>query len=292
MSEDHVIGSGLTDQELKVASFWIRNRFLLHRIGYGVLAVIGAVSWLYVLWGLLDAYAISYPRETRIPIRILQNQLTVEGLTASAPQPLTPSQTSVFQSTEKRLDFLVELMNPNTTWWAEFDYQFDNAGERTPLRKGYILPSDQRYLTELGYESKSQSRTGTLVVENIQWHRVDPKAVQPDYVTFATLRRQFRIENPTYTRDLIIGTQTVGQSQFTLVNDSAFGYWNPSITVVLLRGTIPAAVTTIQRADIKAGESAPMSVNWFENIAGVNKSDIRVDVNILDPKAYLPTSGI
>jgi hypothetical protein len=76
------------------------------------------------------------------------------------------------------------------------------------------------------------------------------------------------------------------------VNDSAFGYWNPSITVVLLRGTIPAAVTTIQRADIKAGESAPMTVNWFENIAGVNKSDIRVDVNILDPKAYLPTSGI
>ncbi len=292
MSENHVIGSGLTDQELKVASFWVRNHFLLRRIGYGTLAVIGAISWLYVLWGLLDAYAISYPREARIPIRILQNQLAVDGLIASAPKPITPSQTSVFQATEKRLDFLVEIMNPNTTWWAEFDYQFDNAGERTPLHRGYILPSSKRYLTELGYESKSQSRTGTLVVENIQWHRLDPNAVQRDYAAFAASRLQFSIDKPTYTRDLTIGTQTVGQSQFTVVNESAYGYWNPSITVVLFRGTTPVAATTIQRSDIKGGESVPMTVNWFENIAGVSKSDIRVDVNILDPKVFLPTSGI
>ncbi len=292
MPNDHVIGSGLTDQELQMASFWVRNRFLLRRIGYGTLAVIGTISWLYVLWGLLDAYAISYPREARIPVRILQNQLAVDGLVASAPKSITPSQTSVFQATNKRLDFLVEIMNPNATWWAEFDYKFDNAGEVTPVRKGYILPSSKRYLTELGYESTNQNRTGRLVVENIQWHRVDPGAVERDYAAFAASRLQFRVDNPTYTRDLTIGTQTVGQSQFTLVNESAYGYWNPSITVVLFRGTSPVAATTITQSEIKAGESVPLTVNWFENIAGVSKSDIRVDVNVLDPKAYLPTSGI
>ncbi|MCK9361038.1 hypothetical protein M0Q28_02300 [Patescibacteria group bacterium] len=292
MANNHVIGSGLTEQELQMASFWVRNRYLLGRIGHGTLAAIGIISWLYVFWSLLDAYAISYPREARIPTRILQNQLTVDGLNASAPKQITPSQISVFQATEKRLDFLVEIINPNTTWWAEFDYQFDNAGERTPVRKGYVLPSSKRYLTELGYESKSQNRTGRLIVENIQWHRVDPNAVGRDYAAFAAARLQFRIDEPTYTRDLTIGTQVVGQSQFTLVNESAYGYWNPEITVVLFRGGNPVAATTITRNDIRPGESVPMKVNWFENIAGISKSDIRVDVNILNPKAYLPTSGI
>lgn len=292
MPDEHVIGSGLTDQELKVANFWVRNRYLLRRIGYWILGVIGGLSWLFVLWSLLDAYAISYPRESRIPRRILQNQLAVDGLTASAPKQITPSQTYVFQAPDNRLDFLVEIMNPNTTWWAEFDYAFDNAGERTPTRKGYILPSSKRYITELGYASTNRARSGRLIVENIQWHRIDPSAVGRDYAAFSSNRLQFRIDDPTYTRDLTVGTQVVGQSKFTLVNESAFGYWNPQITVVLFRGSAPVAATTLQRSDIRAGESVPMTVNWFENMAGISKSDIRVDVNILDPKAYLPTSDL
>lgn len=288
--DNHVIGSGMTDQELKLASFWMRNQSLLKRIGYGALASVGGVLWLFVLWSLLDAYAISYPRESRIPMRILRNQLSMDGLMASAPKPITPSQTTVLESTDGRLDFLVELMNPNTTWWAEYDYQFDVAGTRTPLRKGYILPSGRRYVTELGYESKDRSKTARLIVENIQWHRVDPSFVRGTYQDYAASRIQFRMEDPKYTRDLTIGKQTVGQSTFTLINDSAYGYWNPSITVVLFRGTTPVGVTTIQRTDIGAGESVPITINWFENLAGVSKTDIRVDVNIMDPKAFLPTN--
>lgn len=292
MPDEHIIGSGLTDQELKVANFWVRNRFLLKRIGYGALATLGGLCWIFVLWSLLDAYAISYPRESRIPRRIIQNQLAVDGLTASAPKQITPSQTYVFQAPENRLDFLVEIMNPNQTWWAEFDYSFDNGGERTPTRKSYILPSAKRYITELGFVSANRNRTGRLIVENIQWHRVDPAAVERDYNAFVASRVQFDIEDPTYTRDLTVGTQIVGQSKFTLTNESAYGYWNPQITVVLFRGSTPVAATTIQRSDIRAGERVPMTVNWFENLAGVSKSDIRVDVNVLDPAAYLPSSGI
>lgn len=292
MSDEHIIGSGLTDQELKVANFWVRNRILLRKIGYGVLAGIGALSWLFVLWHLLDAYAISYPREARIASRIIQNQVALDGLAAAAPKPITPSQTSVFQTTENRLDYLVEIMNPNATWWAEFDYQFETAGQRTPRRQGYILPSGKRYLTELGHPATGSNRTGRLVVDNIRWHRVNPSDVQNDYASYVANRLQFRIEDATYTRDLTIGTQTVGQSRFTVVNESAYGYWNPTITLVLFRGTTPVAVTTLQRTHIRPGESAPFIVNWFENIAGVSKSDIRVDINILDPEAYLPTSGV
>lgn len=292
MAENHVIGSGLTEQELQLASFWVRNRPLLRKIGYGSLIAFASICWLFVLWSLLDAYAISYPREARIPRIILQNQLAVGGLQASAPRPIEPSQVTVFDTTEGRQDVLVEIMNQNTGWWAEFDYQFDLNGERTPLRRGYVLPNGRRYLTELGFEPETRGRTGRLVVENVRWRRVDPASVGGNYEAFADARLQFRADNVTYTRDLTIGTQTVGQSAFTLINDGAYGYWNPSVTVVVSRGTTPVGVTTIQLALIRPGEAVPVSINWFENLAGVSRTDVQVNVNILDPSAYLPTSGI
>ncbi|MCR4256684.1 MAG: hypothetical protein NUW08_03190 [Candidatus Uhrbacteria bacterium] len=292
MADNHVIGSGLTEQEMKLSSFWIRNRPLMSRIGYGSLIAFAGVCWLFVLWSLLDAYAISYPREARVPRVILQNQLALEGLRATAPRPIEPSQATVFDTTEGRQDILVEILNQNATWWAEFDYQFDLSGERTPMRKGYVLPNGRRYITELGYEPTTRGRTARLVVENVRWMRVDPAVVGGSYEAFADARLQFRVEDVAYARDLTIGTQTVGQSTFTLVNDGAFGYWNPSMTVVLSRGTTPVGVTTIQRAHIRPGETVPMTINWFDNIAGVSRTDVQVNVNILDPAVYVPTSGI
>ncbi len=292
MADNHVIGSGLTEQEMQLASFWVRNRPLLKRIGYGSLIAFTSVCWLFVLWSLLDAYAISYPRESRISRVILQNQLALAGLQTSAPRPIEPSQASIFDTTDGRQDVLVEIINQNDTWWAEFDYQFDLSGERTPMRRGYVLPNGRRYLTELGYEPQTSGRTARLIVENIRWRRIDPTAVGGSYPTFADTRLQFRADNVAYTRDLTIGTETVGQSTFSLVNDGAFGYWNPSVTVVLSRGTTPVGVTTIQLAQIRAGETVPMTINWFNNLAGVSRTDVQVNVNILDTAVYLPTSGI
>lgn len=198
----------------------------------------------------------------------------------------------MFDATDGRQDVLVEILNPNATWWAEFDYQFELSGERTPMRKGYVLPNGRRYLTELGFTPETRGRTARLVVENVRWMRVDPSAVGGNYAAFADARLQFRTENPTYTRDLTIGTTPVGQSTFQLVNDSAFGYWNPSVTVVLYRGTTPVGVTTVQPPLIRPGETVPMTINWFESLAGVSRTDVQVNVNILDRGAYLPTSGI
>ncbi len=292
MPDDHIIGSGMSEQEMQVASFWVRNRIPLRSLGYGALATLGAICWLFVLWTLLDAYAISYPRESRIPLRILQNSLAVDGLNATAPRPIQPSETTVFEATDGRQDFLVELTNNNPLWWAEFDYRFDASGEQTPMRKGYILPMSKRYLTELGFKAQTRGRTGRLIVENIKWHRVDPAAVDRDYAAYAANRLQFRFDNLSYTRDLTIGTQTVGQSSFVFVNESAYGYWGVDLTVILFRGSTPVGVTTIEKRQVTPGAQMPVSINWFENLAGVSKTEVQANVNILDWSSYLPTSGL
>ncbi len=286
MADDHIIGSGLTEQELQIASFWVRNRSLLRQILFGSLIGLNVIFWLFVLWGLLDWLAISYPYESRIPARIANNQIAVGGLQASAPKSIQPSQVYVFETTGNRSDMLVELSNANTQWYASFDYKFNIGGKETPVRHGFILPNSQRYLTELGFEGAS-GRSASLIVENLHWMRVDPAWVNRDYATFANERLNFSFNDIKYARDLIVGTQTIGQSSFDFVNNSAYGYWDIDLTVVLYRGTAPVGVTTITQREIKPGQTTPVSINWYDNLPGITRTEVRASVNILDPQAYL-----
>lgn len=288
MSEEHIIGSGMTEQELQLASWWVRNRERLSSITRWTLIMLNIIFWGFVLWSLLDAFAISYPREARIPRLIAENQLAVSGLQAAMPLPLIPSDVTVFDISGNRKDFLVQLSNSNETWWAEFDYRFRVGDLMTDARKSFILPKKQRYLTELGSDIKTTSKSAQLVVENIQWHRVDPSAVNRDYTSFAANHLQFEFTDTTYRRDLKIGTQTVGQTSSTFNNLSPYGFWNVDVTVILYHGSTPAGVTTIGKEQVRAGSSEPILINWFDNLSGITRTEITADVNILDPEAYFP----
>lgn len=289
MPQDYNIGSGMSERQLQLSTFWVRRRLLLRNLGYGTLVAIGALSWGWVLWGLVDAYIISYPRESRITRLIAQNQVTLNSLTATAPQQVQSSTPLILASTDNRSDILVELTNPNPQWWAEFTYRFEVDGTVTPERKGYLLPQDRRYVTELGWRTGGRARNATLQVDNVRWHRVDPSIVGNDYSAYREERVQMSFTDVTFRRDLTVGTQNISQTSFVLENPSGFGFWEVELTVILYRGSTPVAMNTIKEREIKPGEKRPITVQWYENLSGVTKTDIRPSVNILDPSVYLPT---
>ncbi len=290
MPENYQIGSGLSDQELKIASFWVRNKPLFKRIGYGALIGISSALWLFVAWSLLDAYAISYPREARIPRIITSNQVTIESLRTFEPDPIQTSDTNVFDTTDGRKDLLVEITNPNEKWAATFTYRFNIGGALTPERKGFILPMSQSYITELGYTPETNARTAELAVENIEWMRVTPDDVGASYVEFSERRLDFSFDEITYENDLDFNGQKIGQTSFILNNHSPYGYWNTDLTVILYRADRPVGVTTITERELRPGENRPIKINWFDNISGVSKTEIRANVNILDDDNYLSSS--
>ncbi len=287
MPEPYQVGSGFSDKEFEVANWWIVHRVFLRRLGYGLLTAIVAVSWTYVLWSLLDAYVISYPREQRIPSVITDNQRLKARLTTDAPQPIQTSPVASFNTTDNRQDFLTEVTNSNKSWWAEFSYQFKSGEIATPLRKGYILPNGQRYLTEIGWKDKSLITTPELAISDLMWHRVDPKDVERDYTNFAARRLQLQATDVNYVNNLKIGEQTVGQSDFNLRNTSGYGFWSVDLVVLLFRQGTPVGVTQINQAQIKPGEARPISIHWYDNLTGISSTVVQPNVNILDPAAFL-----
>ena len=289
MPSNYEIGSGLTEQELKTASWWVRNNIAVRRYGFGLLIAIGILTWGYTLWTVLDTYAISYPREQRITLNIANDQLSPNALAASAPQPIQASRVNIFDTTGSRQDFLVQISNQNVQWWAEFTYSFDLGGATTTQRTGYILPNTNRYLTELGWSSVGV-RNANVIIDNIVWHRILPQDVDRDYNTWLDQRMQLKANNVAYTSNVLVDDKNTGQTTFLLTNPSSFGFWSVNLTVILYRGDTPAAVNAITLEDVKPGESRQVLVNWFENPMYITRTEVVPNVNFLDPSSYLSST--
>ncbi len=291
MAQNNEIQGRLTTGELKMASWWVKNRPLVRRLGYGSLIALCILLWGYALWGLLDAVAISYPTESRIPRDIALNQQRLASLESDRPQDVSLSDVSVFSTTDNRFDMAVELTNPNPMWWAEFDYKFSLSGEETPFRSGYVLPNSTQILTELGYKPKSAGgSSASLVIENVRWHRVDPAFVGASYDEFSKKRFAIEADNVTYDTNIVLGTRAVGQTSFTLANKSSYGFWSVDLVVRLSRGPSVVAVNKITISNLQPGEKRPIQLVWLDNLPGITKTEVIPQVNLLDPKAYLPTT--
>lgn len=289
MAEDNSIG-GLSSGDLQMANWWVRNRITVRKAGYGSLIAFCAVLWGYSIWGLLDAYAISYPRESRLTRDIALNQQLLSGLEADRPQQVGISDVSVWSGTDNRLDMAVAISNPNTQWWAEFNYRFDVSGEQTPLRSGYVLPESEQNITELGFKPEARGgRSATFSVDNVRWHRLDPNFVGGSYKAFAADRLRLRFENVKYDNSLTVGSKTVGQSSFDLINDGAYGFWGVDLFIRLLRAGNTLAIQQVKVTNISPGEKRPIQIVWPDNPSGVTETEIIPQVNLLDPNSFLKT---
>lgn len=279
-----------TSGELQFASWWVRNGPQLRRIGHGVLIFLSVLVWGYALWGLLDAYAISYPRESRINLQIALNQQLLTALSTDVPQNVALTDVSVFQTTDGRYDMSVELTNPNPQWWAEFNYHFSLSGEQTPIQSGYVLPASTQIVTQLGYRPKTKGgRSASLVIDNVRWHRVDPSVVGDNVKDYMGTRLALSFQDIAYDTDITLGTTKVGQTSFTLVNNSAYGFWSVDLIVRLYRGSTPVAINKVTLDKVVPGEHRPVKITWFDNVPSVTRTEIIPQINLLDQSVYLPT---
>lgn len=272
-------GSSLSDRDIELASFWVRNKIVLRKIGYGILIAIGASLWLYAIWGLLDAYAISYPIESRIPLRIIQNQQAIARYTSQGPKQLKLGDILSFTSTDNRVDALIEMENSNSSWWAEFDYYFERGGVASTKKKGFILPRTQRFLAEPGMSGTGEPK---LVIENLSWKRITLPEINGDLETFYE-QREVQVENPRYTRDKQIESTVIGESSFTIKNPTAFGYIQPEYIVILYRSGTPAGVTRITDEILDPGATKSYTLTWVEAPAGITETIVYPVLNYLHP---------
>lgn len=286
--------SGFTEGDLKAANWWIRNKIKINFWFRAGLIASNVLAWGYIFWFVIDAYALSYPKESHITLDIAQNQQLLDRIEQDRPRNINTSQVTVFETTENRLDVFVDLENSNEQWWAEFTYKFNVSGEQTTSKQGFVLPASQTTLTELGWKPKQPGgRNAQLIVENIRWHRVIPSEVENNYSEF--IRKRFAGVATEYVRYESVsasGGQRLSRTTFDVVNSGAFGYWSIDYVIKLKKGNAVSAINRINIRDLKPGEIRPIEVYWFDEIMGVTQTEIVPIINLLDPGVYLSSERL
>lgn len=281
------IGSGHSAQELQFANWWVRHRLLLRQLGYGALFFWVVASWGYGFWVMFDTYALSYPKEQRLPARIALIAPTSEAQSLATPLPLLPGAASTIPVSDNRFHALAPVSNPNTLWWAEIEYRFRAGDRETPLQTAALLPGDTRILGEFGI---MQSGFGTpgMSIEKTTWHRIDPTITLPlNYADYKAERFPITVETPNYQSDLSIQGKPLGKSTFSLRNPSGYEFRNVEILTLLFRDGSLVGAQKLLVPQLGADSQRTIEQIWPDAPQGVTRVEVQPFVNILDPETFV-----
>lgn len=268
----------------KFSLWWVEHRAFLRKIGYWIFAAVDSAILLFVFWTLFDTFVMSYGNETRaVAEMVAYGQQDLRSYTvAKSADPILQEDVRVFPIGNSRYDFYTELSNPNDDWWVEFRFQFlFDAGETIP-EIGFLLPGQQKPVISLAVTSQTPVQTAAFQLSDITWHRVDHHLIS-DYQTWREDRLRIEINDAIFSKET--GTT------FTVLNDTAFSYFDPVFYVILKRGASVVGVSRATVVSLNAGESQEIALKWFGTLPSVSLVEVIPDINIFNPESYKPVEG-
>jgi hypothetical protein len=293
MMEDNYIAPQLAAEEkrFKYSLIWVEHRDLLRKIGFSIWGGIAGLMILFSLWVMVDTFLIGYESERALLVNMGLNQSTRHNaVLASAPTAVKlSSQADIFSLGDDRYDFFATIENDNENYWLEFDYYFSYGSSVTDAVHGFIYPSESKPLVDLAWESTTRPSSAKVVLENIEWHMIDPHEIA-DFAVWREDLLDFEIAETEF--DSSIGYDTaVGRSTFTVTNNSAYAYWEPLFYVLLYRGESMAGVTTTVVQQFTPGDEQTIMQNWYGTLPSVTRVEVIPEVALLDDSVYMPLTG-
>ncbi len=280
-------------KEIGRTLWWVEHRALLGKLGIILLILFDASLILFVGWSVYDAFIASAgPEQKALVDSISNNQADLHAYTAArAAAPINISDAHVFASANNTYDFYTQLENPNTDWWAEFQYQFVFDSGSTTVKQGFILPGSTKPIVELAFSSAAGISTAHFQFQSMTWHRVDHHVIQ-DYTKWSKDRLGVDILNPTIAQDTSSGSQGLFRTTFTVRNNTAYNYYNPTFYLLLRRGATVTGVNKTVLQTLASGETQNIVVNWFGVIPPASQVEVIPDLNLFDPMLYKPQEGV
>ncbi|OGL73810.1 hypothetical protein A3D72_02700 [Candidatus Uhrbacteria bacterium RIFCSPHIGHO2_02_FULL_57_19] len=276
----------LTEDQLKFGYWFVTHKPQLKRVLVIFLIVINSLIWLFVLYRLTRLYLIDYNRHRAMVRQASQNLINPEVLEARRPRSLDLKQAVVLDAGSGRYDLSAVIFNPNREWYATFSYLFRGEAVTTPLRQSYILPGQEKIISELAFGSEARLRGVRLEIKEIEWKRVDRHQVA-DTTQFVADRTNFVVSDAVFTPPDPAVKDGPSKATFSITNATAYGYWAMDVTVVLYRGSAIAGVNRVQLAGLESGERRQAEVTWFEKLPNITKVEVRPEVNIFDESVYM-----
>lgn len=272
--------------------WWVEHRAFLRKLGYGIFIFIDACFFFFVLWTMLDSFAISYGQdELQVAQMVAYGQKDLRAYSVSrSASPINPDEVRVFDLGENRSDFYARLTNSNEDWWVEFTYRFTFDGGNTDAEHSFLLPSESKPVAALAVSTEATVREAQIELSEITWHRIDHHSIS-DSVTWLRDRLNLEILNPIFSTETGFEKTVFGRTTFTVFNHTAFSYFDPEFIVLLKRGTSVVGVSRVSVQSLMSGEQKEISLNWFGTLPGVSSVEVIADINPFNESVYQRLEG-
>ncbi|MFH1611498.1 MAG: hypothetical protein ABIA83_02770 [Patescibacteria group bacterium] len=186
-------------------------------------------------------------------------------------------------------DFVVELRNQNTDWFAKFDYVFSSSAGETEVYHGFILPQETRSFISLSQEFSSQPHSVEFVVSNLQWSRIDGHEIS-DVKAWYLQHSNFVVSDATH-GTIKVGNKNVVSSTFTIQNNTPFSYWSAPFILLLKRNGVVVGINQFSVAGFENNETRSIQVNWFGDAPSSGDLVILPAIDYLDNDVYMSASS-
>ena len=245
---------------------------------------IAAISWGFTIYGLVDYWLITGPKEEAAMTELVNVALDAEMLAARRPEQLQIESVAVLGGAGK-YDLAVKIINPNPNWYLAFDYKFAAGGKDLPAGRGFILPGEEKYLVNLGAEFPERPADAAVIFERVKWQRISAHEI-PDYQAFAAAHLKLDVLDKNF--ESLADKLTFNQLDFKIKNNTAYSYWNVDAPILLFRGSNLVGANFVSLSRFLSGETRAVSLQWKDSGAEPSEIKILPSVNIFDPAVYMP----
>lgn len=268
----------ISEKQLKFWDFWLRWRkkvFLGLKI---FLIILNLFFWGFFIYkAIWEVALISFQEKSGqiLASGFLPWQKFIEE---KKPQDI---EWRVFQylETSKGSGLVVELLNPDTSSLAYFDFAFSLGGQKERGRD-FLLPTQHKYLV---YVFKEKG-TPEFQIENISRQRILAREINGDLSSFYSDRLNFVYENLEFSRP---SGDLPARVTFLLRNQTAFNYYNPHFYLVFWRGDEIIDIEKISLPKFLSGSTEKIELNLPNSLKSFSQMELIPDINVFDKNSYL-----
>ncbi|MCF6276883.1 MAG: hypothetical protein L3J07_03510 [Candidatus Magasanikbacteria bacterium] len=281
-------GEEISSRKLVLAQWFVAHRILLRKIGIGILVSFCVVFLGFGLFGWVKYLSYDYwvDRNQLVEQTVLfQNYTNLQPIYSASN--FRVSGTKVFRSAEEKYDLTAKVANPNKMWGAKITYKFLFSGGETDSRSVIVLPNTESPVIYFGLSSVVFPTNVRLVVENIEWKRVGPH-ISTDPIGFVSSRTDFFVENFNFTRgSLVENAVPVNRIEFDIINNSAYGFWEPLFVVELLNGDQTVGYIPLTLSQFRSGDMEHIDLRSFIQTSNVREVKLHYLLDIFEDNSYM-----
>lgn len=267
-----------SEQQAFGLGYWI----FTHKRQVHLVQIVALSAACLMIWGVVGMHAVRYLANRSIDQAVQQSFLATDILfdSIATPQPLRVLSVQAVPHDETHVDVVALIRNDNNVFAShEIVGQFSVDGKKQAPVNFFVNANESFYLPQLSIATTATDPSVTFTILSIDWFRVKGEAVQErwDVTDLSYTSLAFSSDEVDLTR----------QVKCTITNNSAYGFRNAVVTVVLLQDTTVVGVASTSTDTFPSLDSKNYSFTWSEPLPLSAEPQVQVHIDRTDPNQIL-----